>query len=192
MIGFPELLIDEECQRKTPMRSFRSEQAAASTVIGNILMVAITLLIAGVVAMQAVSIMQTVNLPRTMDEVFGNDHKKEYSIDYTVDYQDSNLTITILSISEPIEIPRVNYELYNITLSKNDEVGYLVDIEGSNDTIVRFFDVDLDGRFSKGDILVIHFEDDDPDNEYILKFRHNKRPYRAYEIKIKESDFQDI
>lgn len=172
--------------------SFNTDQTAASTVIGNILMVAITLLIAGVVAMQAINIMQSVNLPRTMDEIFGNDHKREYIIDYTVEYEDSNLTITILSISEPIEIPRVNYELYNITLSQNDEVGYLVDIEGSNDTIVRFFDVDQDGHFSKGDMVVIHFEDDDPDNEYILKFRHNKRPYRAYEITIKESDFQDI
>jgi len=163
-----------------------------ANVIGNILMVALTLLLVGVVVIQADRIWENANLPRSIDEALGRDDDPEAEVKYKVYYEEPNLTITITSISKKVEIPRVNYVLYNLSISEKDESGYLIDIKNSNDTKVRYVDFDGDGYFSQGDRVIINFGEESPYDGYLLEFRDNKNPDLVYKIRIKESDFAKV
>ena len=170
----------------------RGNTSASATVIGNILMLALTLLLVGVVVIQADNIWENANLPRSIDEALGRDRDPNAVVKYKVYYEEPNLTITITSISKKVEIPRVNYVLYNLTINEKDESGFLVDIKGANDTKVRYIDFDGDGYFSKADKVIINFGGEEPYGGYLLEFRDNKHPDLVYKIRIKESDFAKV
>ena len=170
----------------------RGGTSASATVIGNILMVALTLLLMGIVVIQADRIWENANLPRSIDEALGRDRDPDAVVKYKVYYEEPNLTITITSISKRVEIPRVNYVLYNLSISEKDESGFLVDIKNSNSTKVRYIDFDGDGHFSKADKIIINFGEEEPYGGYLLEFRDNKHPDLVYKIRIKESDFAKV
>ncbi|HID71440.1 MAG TPA: hypothetical protein EYP29_01690 [Thermoplasmata archaeon] len=163
-----------------------------STVIGNLLMITLTLLLVGIVVLQANQIIDSIDLPKSIDEFLGREKDPEAVVNYKVDYEDSNLTITIVSVSRKVEIPRVNYVLYNLSINKIDETGYLIDVAGANDTKVRYTDTDNDGYFSGGDVITINFGEEDPYEDYLLELRDNKNPEIVYKIKIKKSDLEKI
>ena len=169
-----------------PHRTFTSD--ASSTVIGHILMVALTVLIAGVVALQAVRFMDALDFSGTG---FGRDGD-EIDVAYSMVMIDENLTITIEAISERIDINRVNYQFYNLSLKRNEADGYLIDIEGSNQTWIRYSDRDSDGHFSAEDMFIIHMGNGILENEYILRLSHNRHPDVVYEISIREEDIRRI
>ena len=171
---------------------FRGDKSASATVIGNILMLALTLLLVGIVVIQADRIWENANLPKNVDELLGRGRDPEAVVKYKVDYEEPNLTITITSISKKVEIPRVNYVLYNLSISEKDESGFLVDVKNSNSTKVRYIDFDRDGYFSKNDRVIVNFGEDNPYDGYLLEFRDNRNPDLVYKIRIKESDFAKV
>jgi len=177
----------KQCTQRThssPRPFFDSQ--ASSTVIGNIMLVALTLLIGGIVAMQAMRFMDLIDLS---DSAIGRE-PKDIDVGYSIIHIDNNLTITIESISEEIAIDRVNYELYDVTLKRNEVDGYLLDIEGANDTKIRYTDADSNGQFSVGDRFFMYIGNGTLENDYILRLTHNRHPDVVYEVSIKEEDIK--
>ena len=150
------------------------------------MLVTLTVIIGGVVAVQALRFMDALDFSGTG---FGRD-AKEIDVRYSIVNVDGNLTITIEGISEDIAIDRVNYELYDVSLKRNEVDGYLIDIEGSNDTRIRYLDNDADQHFSPGDQFVIHIGNGTLEDEYILRLTHNRHPDVVYEVSIREEDIK--
>ena len=159
---------------------------ASSTVIGHIMLVALTLLIGGLVAVQAMRFMDMIDLS---DSAIGRG-PKDIDVGYSIVHIDGNLTIPIESISEEIAIDRVNYELYDVTLKRNEVDGYLLDIEGANDTKIRYTDGDSNDMFSVGDRFYIYVGNGTLEDEYILRLTHNRHPDVVYEVSISEEDIK--
>lgn len=164
------------------------DNSASSTIIGNILMVSLTLILASVVAIQVMQFAEKLDFSGDMWDVFGGGGgKDDLTVEYSVFRYENNLTISIVSISKEIDINSVNYQLYNITIEKNEEDGYLLDITDSNETKVQFHDADNDGHFSEGDWFFIQLGRELGENEYILILSSNSRPNLVYEITFTES-----
>ena len=162
------------------------DTGASSTVIGNIMLVSLTVLMGGLLAVQALRFMDMIDLS---DSEMGGE-QKEIAIGYSILHVDESLIITIESMSEKIPIDRVNYELYDVTLKRNEVHGYLLDIEGANGTGMAYADEDADGYFSVGDRFTIHVGNGTLENEYILRLINNRHPDIVYEVSIREKDIK--
>ncbi len=92
---------------------------ASSTVIGNILLVAMTIVIGGVVAVQMLRFMELLDFSNSGIGRGNN----EIDVGYSIVSIDGNITITIESISEEIAIGDVNFELYDVSLKRNEVDG---------------------------------------------------------------------
>ncbi len=177
--------------RARPLLSKR-DQTAASTVIGNILLLTLTLLLGAIVLTQSKAILDSVDLTSSVDDYLGRGKDDEASVTYTLDFYDDNLTIFLTSVSKRVEIPRVNYVLYNLTIKEKTEAGYLIDIKDANDTNVRYIDFDNDGHFSRGDKVIVHFDEENPLGDILIEFNDNKHPDRTYSLRLQQEDFAKI
>jgi hypothetical protein len=188
-------LVIEMKQHKTlnnTQRILRQDNQASANVIGNIMMVVMTLLLVSVVAVQGNNIWESANLPASIDEALGRDNDQEAKVTYKTYYEEPNLTITLLSVSKRVEIPRVNYVLYNLSINEKDETGYLIDVKNSNDTMVHFVDFDGDGHFSRSDKIIIQFGPEGPYGDYLIELRDNRHADLKYDIRLREEDFAKI
>lgn len=155
------------------VKRLSKKEKAVSTVIGNILMVVITVVIAALLFVWVMSFTSNLELPDVLKPLFGNsDNEKEkgkINIDFSVAKKDGDYTVTIEYISKDVSIDEIRYYVKDNS-DNTVEYGYVSDILEKESGNVTFYDNDDNWKISKNDKFIIKSEI--VEDGTILKLKH--------------------
>ena len=137
------------------------DRRAVSPIIGTVLMIAMTLVIASILFIWLMSFTNMLNIPDRLKPLLGDSENEQNNnlilVDFSVNKDNGNYTVKIKYISQEISLDRIRFYLKD----KSDtsiEYGYISEILNDEFGNITFYDYDNNNKISNFDVFFINGE----------------------------------